>query len=141
MKITEKALQLSLSLFEGSLDLNSRKLQYHFSFLFERNKIVSVGQNQYDLSAKALYFANRYNIPQKKSFPYLHSEISAISRLWGKIRVDGRLKLVNVRFLKSGEMGISKPCPDCMEVLNALGIDQIYWSIEDGSFRSGLCGH
>lgn len=131
-KITEKAFQLSLKLFEQSIDLSSRKIQYHFSFLFERNKIISIGDNQYELSAKALYFAERYNIPQKKNFPYLHSEISAIAKLWGRTIIDKRLRLVNVRFLRSGEMGLSRPCPDCMEVLNALGINQIYWSTSDG---------
>lgn len=131
-KITEKAFKLSLELFNKSVDMSSRKEQYHFSFLFERNKVVSIGFNDYELSAKALYFANRYNVPQKKHWPTLHSEVSAISRLWGKTHIDGRLKLVNVRFLKRGEMGISKPCPDCTEVLNALGITEIYWSTKEG---------
>lgn len=136
MKITEKAFQTSLELFSQELDLDSRKIQYHFSFLFERNKIISIGQNSYELSAKALYFANRYNIPQKKHWPSLHSEIDSIAKLWGRTHIDSRIKLVNVRFLRSGQIGSSKPCNDCMEVLKALGINQIYWSIEDGSFGS-----
>lgn len=135
LKITEKALQLSLSLFDRHFDETSRKIQYHYSFLFERNKIVAVGQNSYELSAKALYFAERYNVPQKKHWPSLHSEIDSIAKLWGKTRITSKIKLVNVRFLRSGQISIAKPCNDCMEVLNALGIDQIYWSDENGQFQ------
>lgn len=132
MKITEKALQLSLELFDKSFDETSRKFQYHFSFLFVRNKIISIGQNDYELSRKALYFAERYNIPQKKHWSSLHSEIDAIARLWGKHYIDKKIKLVNVRFLRSRKIGCSKPCPDCMEVLNGLGITNIFWSTENG---------
>ena len=132
MQITEKAMQLSLELFAREFDEDSRKIQYHFSFLFIRNKLISCGSNSYELSKKALYFANRYNVPQKKHWPSLHSEIDAIARVWGKQVIDKRVRLVNVRFLRSGDVSIAKPCPDCMEVLNALGIDSIYWSTEHG---------
>lgn len=125
-------MQLSLELFAREFDEDSRKIQYHFSFLFIRNKLISCGSNSYELSKKALYFANRYNVPQKKHWPSLHSEIDAIARVWGKQVIDKRVRLVNVRFLRSGDVSIAKPCPDCMEVLNALGIDSIYWSTEHG---------
>ena len=132
MKITQKAMQLSLELFDREFNEESRKIQYHFSFLFERNKLVAAGSNSYELSKKALYFADRYNVPQKKHWPSLHSEIAAISKLWGRYNINKRIKLVNVRFLRSGQIGSARPCPDCMEVLNALGITQIYWSTDDG---------
>lgn len=128
LKIVKKAKQLSLELFSKCFDETSRKEQYHFSFLFIRNKLITVGCNNYEMSRKALYFAERYNIPQKKHWPSLHSEIDAISRLWGKYRIDKRIRLVNIRILRNGRFGIAKPCKDCSEVLNALGITDIYWS-------------
>lgn len=134
-KLTEKAFQLSLELFDRVFDEDSRKTQYHFSFLFLRNKVISIGLNDYEISAKSLYFAERFNVPQKKKWPSLHSEIDAISKLWGKYPVGPRLKLVNIRFLKSGLPGMAKPCSDCSEVLKALGINEIYWSTNDGFNR------
>ena len=130
MEIFQKAHQISLELFSKSIKDPGH--QHHYSFLFIRNKLISVGTNDYQLNKKALYFANRYNIPQKKSWPTLHSEIDAISRLWGRHNVDKKLRLVNVRLLKGGRLANSKPCKDCQEVLDALGLTDIFWSIEDG---------
>lgn len=133
MRITNTALSLSLEMFERD-NKDSRKEQYHYSFLFLRNKLIAWGKNDYELCRKSLYFAERFNIPQKKLFPSLHSECDVISKLWGKVFIDGKLKLVNTRISKAGNFGISKPCPDCMCMLSALGITEIYWTLPDGSF-------
>ena len=132
MDIQKKALKLAISLFNPNLD----KEQHHFSFLFDKNKLISVGFNDYNLSAKALKFAELFNVEQKKNYPYLHSEIHSISRVWGKVYIDKRIRLVNVRIIRSGQIGLAKPCPDCAQVLNALGLTKIWWTKFGGDFTN-----
>lgn len=131
MDIRERSLKLARQLFNPSLD----KEQHHFTFLFRKNKLISIGSNDYNLNAKALYFAERFNVEQKKQFPSLHSEISSISRIWGKVYIDRKIRLVNVKFTKAGQIGIAKPCKDCQEVLSALGIEDISWTKINGEFN------
>lgn len=130
MDIRERSLKLARSLFNPCLN----KEQHHFTFLFKKNKLLSIGCNNYNLNAKALYFAERFNVEQKKQFPSLHSEISSISRIWGRVYIDKRIRLVNVKFTKAGQVGIARPCRDCQEVLSALGIEEIYWTENNGEF-------
>ena len=105
MYITEKSLSLAYSLFMQTPNGQpSNKAQFHYTFLFERNKLIACGQNSYEIRAKAKEFADRFNVGQKKQFPYLHSEISAIARLWGRKYINHRIKLVNVRFTRAGQL-------------------------------------
>lgn len=130
MQILEKSLKLANSLYRTTQKPHYQ--QKHFTFLFIRNKLVSVGQNNYRESNVAAKFAHYFNVPQKKKFPTVHSEVDAISRLWGKTYVDKRIRLVNVRILKDGQLGFSRPCSDCKLVLDSLGIQDIFYSTTEG---------
>lgn len=127
MKCFDKSFDLSVSLLGGCVN----KKTYHFSFIFKRNKLISIGQNKIEESPKVVQFARRHNIEQMKKWPYLHSEIDAISKVWGRIYLDSTYTIVNVRLSKKGELRMSKPCASCHEVISCLGIKVVY-STEDG---------
>lgn len=76
---------------------------------------------------KAAYFAQRFNVTHWKNFPYLHAEISAIARLWGKYYIEGKEKIIIVRLTKKGT-GLAKPCDNCAQVLSALNLNNIYYT-------------
>lgn len=118
-KKIQEAVERSLLLFP-----HEKKKAYHFSFMFERNKLVSCGVNSI-LSPKALYFAKRYSLQKILKYPSLHSEIACISNLWGRVDVS-KFTMINVRLSRNRDIMLSKPCKDCQTVIDALGIKVIY---------------
>jgi deoxycytidylate deaminase len=85
-------------------------------------------------SARVLKFAKRFNT--KPKYLFTHAEIDAISRLWGHTYINHRIKFVIIRLNRFLELGDSKPCDDCQQILDALGITEVYWSNSDKSFRN-----
>lgn len=138
MKILTKSLELAHSLVPT--ERNQNTLVY--AFIYDGNTLLSIGQNDMkNENAKALYFGKRYKLPHLTKYPYVHAELDAISKLWGKRKIDGSERVVVVRF-KSSKIekfnknfvlpALAKPCDNCYTVLCALGINRIYWTTEDG---------
>ena len=94
---------------------------------------IRVGNNQPDT---ALYFANKFNVYDQKKYPSFHSEISAISKVWGKIHIDRSIKMINLRLNAKGELCNSKPCANCSIVINALGL-KVWYSKEGKMYHLG----
>lgn len=106
--------------------------------MYERNKLISVGQNIIDIpNAKAVKFAQKFGCAEPYRSKYLHSEISALSKMYGRFHIDGRLKLVNIRINKDMQLCNSKPCPNCQIVLDAFGLNRIWYSNEKGEIVNG----
>lgn len=99
----------------------------HCSFLLDKNKIVSFGYND---SFSTHPIGKRYDF----RYNNIHSELSAILRAKWYVDKLHKLTLVNVRFKRSGELGLSKPCTRCQEMLKDFGITNIYYTLEDGQF-------
>mgnify|MGYP003394809941 CR=1 FL=1 len=136
MKILDKSYELAIKLFPDRYKTHKSRNFYHFSFIFHRNRLLTIGVNSQDKpNAKALFFAKRFGIKRKIEFPYIHSEISGICKLWGNYHIDGSVKFVNVRINRFGELKNSKPCDDCSTVLTALGINEIYYSTNEGFIK------
>lgn len=103
---------------------------YHFSFIYRRNKLLSIGQN-YPLveSPKAVYFGKKYGIQSLVKYPMLHSEIDAISKLIGKIHIGRELAMINIRISTIGLQN-SKPCHKCIPILRSFDIPVTYSTSE-----------
>lgn len=130
MKILTKSVDMAMSLFPASSA--GRRQSYHFSFIWERNNLLAIGQNANRIDAKTMYFAKRFNISRFRQYPYLHAEVDAISKLWGRIYIDNRLKLVSLRVNTLGVLCNSQPCVGCSAVLNGLDISKIWYSNSEG---------
>lgn len=130
MKILTKSVDMAMGLFPNNP--STKRQSYHFSFIWERNNLLAIGQNANTLDRKTMYFAKRFNVEKFRQYPYLHAEIDAISKLWGKIYVDNRLKLVSLRLDRYGQLRNSQPCIGCSAVLNGLGISKIWYSNSEG---------
>lgn len=104
-----------------------------YAFLYKRTKLISMGVNQMlEPSAKALKFGSKFSVNGMKQFPYIHAEIDAISKVWGKIILTGREKLVVIRVRRDGSFGNARPCNNCSIVLSALGINRISYTTPNG---------
>lgn len=112
-----------LALCHNLLLANSHKDFIHFTLIANRNKIISVGRNDYcthPMAAKHGY-----------EFPMIHSELDAIRKVADKDCLT-RATLINVRLSKIGVMRMAKPCVDCQNLLNYFGIRRIIYSTNEG---------
>ena len=132
-RIVDKSVQLSLSLFPQAYSKKRGYRTFHFAFGCKKNELLAIGQNDPDKpSGKALKFARMFNTRQTMAYPYLHAEIDVVSRLWGKVHIDNNIKIVVVRLNKTGQLQNSKPCKSCKTVLDALGVEDVWWSTNEG---------
>jgi len=133
-KFIAQSLELS-----RKLSINSQEKFAHFCFIFNKNKLISIGFNDTkNQNSKALYFGNRYNIQKFKKYKMIHAEISAISKLWGRLEITGKEKIVVIRIGKSGLLLNSLPCKDCTTILTALGFKSVWHSVENDIVESEL---
>lgn len=123
MTIIEKSIT-----YARSLVVNNATHNQHFAFLFIKNKLISVGQNNAcSTDNKGRKIAKKFGAKKHIQYPFIHAEIDAISRIWGKVYLCKKHRLVSVRLNKHGQERISKPCADCGLILSALGIRVIYF--------------
>lgn len=133
MKFIDNSIALAHSLFSSAYSNKKGYQCFHFAFMYDKNRLISIGQNDSNQpNPKAIKFSNKFGFVEAYRRQYLHAEISAISRLWGKFHIDNRVKMVILRLNKSGKLCASKPCPNCQAVLNALNITKIWYSNEKG---------
>ena len=115
-------IDLARSLYDKPVGQNK-----HFTFILRRNKILSIGFNNYRKSHPLI---KKYS--SKEDVIYLHSEFDAINRFPHKPAELSRCTLVNVRLNRFGKVGQAKPCDLCSKLLYNMGINKIYWTNKKG---------
>ena len=83
-----------------------------------------------------------FNLEKYKEFPYYHSESRLISTLLDMYNtIDPSWSVVVMRINRCGIVLGSKPCQNCNKLLDAVGLYNVYYSQDDGSFcdNFGFC--
>lgn len=93
---------------------SDHKQHHHAAILVRAGSVVGVGYNHH----------------------WRHAEVVAMGKVWPNKR--GGLCLWSFRFLKSGEMGMAKPCPECQKALRESGITDVHYSTRSGIERMRL---
>lgn len=142
MKILDKSLKLATQLYPS---VRFQKAMV-FCFIFDGNKLLSIGSNNMKSeSAKALRFGKKFGIQKLVKFPFACAETVAISNLWGRRLITGNEKIVVVRLKSLGSTdkerkilvsALSKPCHNCRMILDALGLERVWWSNAEGGFSN-----
>lgn len=108
---------------------------FHCTFIFEKNKLLSIGFNNYKKLHRKHKFGD-YKGTKANPDQYvagIHSEIDAIIKLG---RTDcSKLTIVNTRIDNNNNINISKPCENCMRVLRLLGYKNIYYFDSDAQLQ------
>lgn len=109
---------------------------YHYAAAFDNNKMIAfAGNNPINFSAKAFRMGEKFNISTYKEFPFVHAESHLVSKLLDRYNsIDTNWKIVVLRINREGKILLSKPCVNCQKILDALNLNQIYYSNNDGSF-------
>jgi hypothetical protein len=97
----------------------------HFSFVFDRSKLVSFGCNTLKTHPWKLRFSY-------KSFTGTHSELRAVINS-GLDDFKG-MTIVNTRINRNGHLDCSFPCECCLAMIKDFCFKDAFFTLKDGSF-------
>jgi hypothetical protein len=127
--VQKKSLELAKALLPDHFECRT----FHITALFERTRLICVGQNKPQTHAKNLWNNRRnFDLGQKNTCSELDSCLRArkkFSNLDWK-----RITMVNVRLGRNGEVLMSKPCQSCESLIEYLKPGQIYYTTNEGNF-------
>lgn len=114
---------------------------YHYCAAFDGTKLIGFTQNNPIKTHTGAYrIGEDFNLPKYKEFPFFHAESHLISQLLDRYNtIDPNWSIVVMRINRKGLVLGSKPCENCDKLLTAVGITNVYYSTDDGSF-SDSCG-
>lgn len=96
----------------------SRERQRHGAVVVKNGNIVSVGHNK---------MVNHPNILGEftKNKASLHAEVAALRN----VKNPQGCTIFVSRVMKSGEVGLSKPCPECQEYIDSVGVKKVIYTV------------
>lgn len=127
----DKIIEVSYALInKHNADLRCR----HFSFIMDKNKIISIGLN----SMKTHPLNLKYNYVNKNKQKIsdivgTHSELSAVIK-FGEEDCSG-LTLVNTRINRNNKLDFSAPCNGCSDMIRQLNFKEVWYSNANGLFN------
>jgi hypothetical protein len=119
MKLDNKWVQLS-----QKIATNILREKAHISLIIRKNELLAIGTNEWKTHPKAVKLGYKY--------PWLHSELDAYTKL--KDKDLDKLTLINLRFSKTGKLGMALPCKYCMPWCEQI-FNTIVYSDENGSIN------
>ena len=105
----------------------------HFSFIMDRNRIISIGMNSIKTHPKNL----KYNYVNKlkeniSEIVGTHSELNAVIKLGEED--CSKLTLINTRINRNNLLDNSAPCHGCSDMIHQLNFKNVYFSNVKGGF-------
>lgn len=109
---------------------------WHYCAAFDGTKMIGFAQNNpIKTHAGAYRIGENFNLPKYKEFPFYHSESHLVSKLLDSYNaIDPSWTIVVMRINRRGLILGSKPCENCTKLLGAVGLNEVYYSNDDGSF-------
>lgn len=111
------------------VSLNSDISYRHSAALFKRNKVIAVGYNK---SIKQLNVTNNNGSQFKVT---VHAEVDALYQASKKHDLRGiDIIIIRTKHMCDGQITLrnSRPCNDCIEKMEKIGIRKVYYSNSDG---------
>lgn len=109
---------------------------YHYAAAFDGNKMICFTQNNpIKTNTRAYRIGEQFNLPKYKEFPFVHAESHLISKLLDMYNtIDSNWSVCVLRINRKGLILGSKPCENCDKLLRAVGLTDVFYSLDDGSF-------
>jgi hypothetical protein len=109
---------------------------WHYCAAFNGTKMIGFAQNNpIKTHAGAYRIGENFNLPKYKEFPFYHSESHLVSKLLDSYNtIDPSWTIVVMRINRKGLILGSKPCENCNKLLKAVGINDIFYSTDNGDF-------
>lgn len=130
MKIVDNSLEIAHTLFPARYQQRKGYEAFHFAFAYHGRRLLAIGQNSYTPDGRVLKFSRfAENI---RKWPHPHAELDCLSRLWGRVHIDGDITLVVLRLNRKHQLMNSIPCSTCSQVLRALNVSDVLASNKYG---------
>ena len=126
-----KILEMSLALAGKHRSFQRCK---HFTFIYEKNKLMSVGINNPKTHPWNLKF--NYINKQKNKISEMvgtHSEMCAVRKMGYSYSFEG-LILINTRVNRNNQIDYSKPCNGCLQMICELGFSKVFYTNKHKKF-------
>ena len=109
---------------------------YHYAAAFDGTKLIAFTQNNpIKTHAGAYRIGESFNLPKYKEHPFYHAESHLISKLLDLYNtIDPNWSICVLRINRRGLILGSKPCENCDKLLKAVGLNDIYYSLDSGDF-------
>lgn len=113
---------------------------YHYSAAFDGNKMICFTQNNTLKTHTGAYrIGEDFNLPKYKEHPFFHAESHLISQLLDRYNtIDPNWTICVLRINRKGLILGSKPCENCSKLLSAVGLNDVYYSMDDGNFSDSF---
>lgn len=113
---------------------------WHYCGAFDGTKMIGFAQNNTLKTHTGAYrIGENFNLPKYKEHPFYHAESHLISQLMDRYNtIDPNWTIVVMRINRRGLILGSKPCENCDKLLNAVGLSNVYYSTDDGSFTDSF---
>ncbi len=113
----------------------NRKPHLHWSFLYDKSKLLVIGENKLGTHPR-----NRFNLKEfHVSMKSICSELNLFIRAKSKFNIYEmdwkKLILINVRLNRNEEISNSCPCKACQNLINYIGLKNIYYTTDTGEFE------
>jgi deoxycytidylate deaminase len=128
--IFKKCSEISYALLDKHGDYRCK----HFSFIFHKNRLLSIGINNPNKTHPKnleIGFFNRKGEDISTTIG-VHSELSAILRLGEED--CSKFTIVNTRINRNNQIDFSKPCGGCTSLIKQLNFKKIYYSSNSNNF-------
>lgn len=126
--IFKKCTEISYALLKKHGDYRCK----HFSFIFNKNRLLSIGINNPNKTHPKnleIGFYNRKGEDISHTIG-VHSELSAILKLGEED--CSKFLIVNTRINRNHKLDLSKPCDGCTSLLEQLNFKKVYFSTTSG---------
>ena len=132
MKIITKTIRKAYQNWKPSRSIRC----YHFCAAFDGSKMICFTQNNpVKTHAGAYRIGENFNLPKYKEHPFYHAESHLISKLLDRYNaIDTNLSIVVMRINRKGLILGSKPCENCSKLLSVVGLNDVYYSTDEGNF-------
>ena len=100
---------------------------FHATFVYKKNKLVCTAYNNYT-KQHPYYKFGKYKSTKRASVNYIpgiHSEVAALPKM-GSVDCSN-LTFINVRIDNMNNVAISKPCPNCLRLLDSIGYKKLWY--------------
>ena len=113
---------------------------WHYCGAFDGTKMIGFAQNNTLKTHTGAYrIGESFNLPKYKEHPFFHAESHLISQLMDRYNtICSNWSIVVMRINRRGLILGSKPCENCDKLLKAVGLNDVYYSKDDGSFTDSF---
>lgn len=100
---------------------------FHATFVYNKNKLICTAHNNYNKLHPYHRFGSYVPTKHEKGnyIPGIHSEVAALLKMGQDDCSD--LTFINIRIDNNDDVAISKPCPNCQNLLDSIGYKKIVY--------------